>query len=235
MPGRSGQTPHGSAVTPEVAGSSPVAPVVAASRIVARDAAISVGGSSPLARGLGITFGHQTTSNGAGRRSPIRAVQVWPRDYRVAVEPWSCGGRSIACRARIAAWARPRSLASIAPLIWTPVCQVPNHQGPADAGLRLGPGGGGRPGARRAVRLICAGWLPQDRVSSQRPLSRIERRRRAAAHSGIADALARRAEPAASWAKQCLVVSVGCRYRPAKTAQLTGHGDRAEGAALAAL
>jgi ubiquinone/menaquinone biosynthesis C-methylase UbiE len=51
-------------------------------------------------------------------------------------------------------------------------------QRPAEAGLLLGPGGGGRPGARRAVRLICAGWLPQDRVSSQRPLSRIERDRR---------------------------------------------------------
>ena len=47
-------------VTPEAAGSSPVAPVLAASRIVVRDAAISVGSSSPLARRLGITFGHQT-------------------------------------------------------------------------------------------------------------------------------------------------------------------------------
>ena len=90
-------------------------------------------------------------------------------------------------------------------LIWPSICQVPNHQRPAEAGLFLGPGGGGRPGARRAVRLICAGWLPQDRVSSQRPLSRIERRRGAAAHSCFADALARRAEPAASWAKRCSV------------------------------
>jgi len=32
--------------------------------------------------------------------------------------------------------------------------------------------------ARRAVRLIYAGWLPQDRVSSQSPPSRIGRHRR---------------------------------------------------------
>jgi hypothetical protein len=71
----------------------------------------------------------------------------------------------------------------ISQLIWPPFCQAPNHQRPAEAGLSLGPEGGGQPGARRAVRLICAGWLPQDRVSSQRPLSRTERRRGAAAHS----------------------------------------------------
>jgi len=32
--------------------------------------------------------------------------------------------------------------------------------------------------ARRAVRLIFAGWSPQDRISSRGPLSRLERRRR---------------------------------------------------------
>jgi hypothetical protein len=31
------------------------------------------------------------------------------------------------------------------------------------------------------------------------------------------------------------VVSVGCRYRPAKAGKFTGDGDGAEGAALAAL
>lgn len=55
----------------------------------------------------------------------------------------------------------------------------------------------------------------------------------AAAHSCVADALARRAEPAASWAKQRLVVSVGCRYRPAEAGQLPGDCYCAKGAALA--
>ena len=36
-------------------------------------------------------------------------------------------------------------------LIWPSVCQAPNHRRPAEAGLLLGPGGGGRPGARLAV------------------------------------------------------------------------------------
>src|SRR3954447_2227059 len=49
--------------------------------------------------------------------------------------------------------------------------------------------------ARRAVRLIFAGWLPQDRVSSQGPPSRIGRRRAVpAAHRCVTDA--RREGPA---------------------------------------
>jgi len=68
-------------------------------------------------------------------------------------------------------------------LIWPSICQARNHRRPAEAGLPLGPGGGGRPGARLAVRLICAGWVPQDRISSWRPPSRTGRRRDAAAHS----------------------------------------------------
>ena len=51
-------------------------------------------------------------------------------------------------------------------LIWRRVCQVPS--------CRFSSAGCGcsaeeaavLAGARRAVRLICAGWVPQDRVSS---------------------------------------------------------------------
>jgi hypothetical protein len=52
-------------------------------------------------------------------------------------------------------------------LIWTAVCQVAStgcpRLGRASVSVK---GAAGLAGARRAVRLICAGWLPQDRVSS---------------------------------------------------------------------
>lgn len=38
------------------------------------------------------------------------------------------------------------------------------------------PGAARAGGARLPVRLICGGWLPQDRVSSPGPLSKIGRR-----------------------------------------------------------
>lgn len=41
------------------------------------------------------------------------------------------------------------------------------HRMPAAGRVSLSvKGAAGLAGARRAVRLICAGWLPQDRVSS---------------------------------------------------------------------
>ena len=44
------------------------------------------------------------------------------------------------------------------------VCQGGSTERPALRGFLVGLGGGGlRAGARRAVRLICAGWVPQDR------------------------------------------------------------------------
>jgi hypothetical protein len=53
------------------------------------------------------------------------------------------------------------------------------HGRPRFAGLFVGLGGGGlRAVARRAVTLICAGWVPQDRVSSQSPPSSVGRDRR---------------------------------------------------------
>jgi hypothetical protein len=58
-------------------------------------------------------------------------------------------------------------LAVGAPLIWTFVCQVPSTGCPRLGRASLSvKGAAGLAGARRAVRLICAGWLPQDRVSS---------------------------------------------------------------------
>jgi hypothetical protein len=52
-------------------------------------------------------------------------------------------------------------------LIWTAVCQVAStgcpRLGRASVSVK---GAAGLAGARRAVRLIYAGWLPQDRVSS---------------------------------------------------------------------
>jgi transcriptional regulator with XRE-family HTH domain len=43
-----------------------------------------------------------------------------------------------------------REVAPVPELIWTPICQVPNHQGPAEAGPLLGPGGGGLGPSRSA-------------------------------------------------------------------------------------
>jgi hypothetical protein len=83
-------------------------------------------------------------------------------------------------------------------LIWPDVCQAGSTKGPRLRAFLLVERDGGRACARRAVRLICAGWVPQDRVSSQSPSSRSGRRRRAAAaHSCVTDALARRAGAAA--------------------------------------
>ena len=44
------------------------------------------------------------------------------------------------------------------------VLSMPSTKSPAWRGFFVGLGGGGRRAeARRAVRLICAGWVPQDR------------------------------------------------------------------------
>jgi hypothetical protein len=58
---------------------------------------------------------------------------------------------------------------------------------------------GGPGGCATRVRLIFAGWLPQDRVSPQSPPSRVGCHRPvwSAAHSCVTDALARRAGAAA--------------------------------------
>ena len=54
-------------------------------------------------------------------------------------------------------------------LIWPSFCQAGSTKGPRRAGLLLVEGAAGRACARRAVSLICAGWVPQDRVSSSEP------------------------------------------------------------------
>jgi hypothetical protein len=52
-------------------------------------------------------------------------------------------------------------------LIWTWVCQVSSIGCPWRGRVSWSvKGGAGLAGARRAVRLICVGWVPQDRVSS---------------------------------------------------------------------
>jgi len=48
-------------------------------------------------------------------------------------------------------------------LIWPDVCQVPSTKGPQERAFVLVEGAAGAGVARRAVRLICAGWVPQDR------------------------------------------------------------------------
>jgi len=49
-------------------------------------------------------------------------------------------------------------------LIRPEFCQVRSIEGPAERGPLVGLGDGGlRVEARRAVTLICAGWVPQDR------------------------------------------------------------------------
>ncbi len=51
-------------------------------------------------------------------------------------------------------------------LIWLDVCQVGSTESPAVRGFCVAWEAADLAVARRAVRLICAGWLPQDRVSS---------------------------------------------------------------------
>jgi hypothetical protein len=57
-------------------------------------------------------------------------------------------------------------------LIWPDVCRAGSTKGPRLRAFLLVERDGGRACARRAVRLIFAGWVPQDRVSSQSPSSR---------------------------------------------------------------
>ena len=123
-------------------------------------------------------------------------------------------------------------------LIWPSFCQVRSTKGPHERAFLLVGGAAGRACARRAVSLICAGWVPQDRVSSQSPPSRIGCHRRAgsAAHRCVTDALARRARARRPARPTCCGSGlVGGGDRPAEAGELARAGDGDDRAALVAL
>ena len=118
-----------------------------------------------------LPLGHQRLADlvGAHRPSVTTALGELGRG-RVDLAPRR---RQLGAARRAAGAAAPPQARLVDQLIWTSVCQVGSTKGPLMRAFLLVEGAAGRAGARRAVRLIFAGWLPQDRVSSQSPPSRV--------------------------------------------------------------